>query len=86
MAGTALGAVAKGGGEAAFGAVFSVFKGIFEANPIVGVVCVLICCGGIIYKANNILGGGGKQVAQNIKIYFLFIFFMFIIYNEKWGF
>ena len=87
MAGTALGAAAKGGGEAAFGAVFSVFKGIFEANPIVGAVCVLICCGGIIYKANNVLGGGGKRVGnKNIKLYFLFIFFMFILYNERWGF
>ena len=87
MAGTALGAAAKGGGEAAFGALFSVFKGIFEANPIVGVVCVLICFGSIIYKANNFLGGGGKQVGnKNIKLYFLFIFFMFILYNEKWGF
>lgn len=85
MAATAAGAFAESGSSAVGGALFSIIKGIFAANPIIGIVCVIICCGGIIYKVNSVMGGGGKQVGnKNIKIYFLFIFFMFIIYNERW--
>ena len=84
MAATAAGAFAESGSSAVGGALFSVLKGIFAANPIVGIVFVIICCGGIIYKVNSVMSGGGKQTGnKNIKIYFLFIFFMFIIYNER---
>jgi len=84
MAATAAGAFAESGSSAVGGALFSILKGIFAANPIVGIACVIICCGGIIYKVNSVMSGGGKQTGnKNIKIYFLFIFFMFIIYNER---
>ena len=76
------GGILKGGGEELLGAFWSVLKGIFTTSPIFGIICVIICCGGIIYKANSLMSGGGKS-NRNIKLYFLFIFFMFIIYNER---
>ena len=66
------------------GALWSVLKGIVIANPVFGIACIIICFGGILYKAKNIVSGGGMSMNNhNIKIYFLLIFFMFILYNER---